>query len=199
MDGRLDSAHEARAHIHTARSQAQRGCETVAVGEAAARDEWHVERLASFAEKNEVCDVALADVACAFETVDAEKVDAELNGTLGVADSSALVENGDARLLELLDDGAGRVTRRLDNVDALVDDGLRIGAVVRRHHGGEERDVDAKGVFGESAASADLVAESSGRGEDEGGDYAQAACVGDGRCEVRGTDVHHAALDDGHC
>lgn len=51
-------------------------------------------------------------------------------------------------LLELPDDWPGAVTGGLDDVDALVDDGLGIGAVIRRVEGRQEGDVDTKGVLG---------------------------------------------------
>ena len=198
MDGRLDGAHEPRAHVDAAGPEAQRGREAPAVGEPTAGDEGHAsEGLARATEEDKVGNVALADVAGALEAVDAEKIDAQADGALGVADAGALVQDGDAGLFELLDDGAGGVTRSLDNVDPLVDDGLGVGAVVRRDESRQKGDIDGKGTVGEGAAAADLVAQGSGRGENEGGDDAQAAGVGDGRGEVSGPDVHHATLDDG--
>ncbi|KAJ3493361.1 hypothetical protein NLG97_g4784 [Lecanicillium saksenae] len=71
------------------------------------------------------------------------------------------------------------------------------GEVVRGHHGGQQGHVDGEGLLGEGAAAADLVAEGGGRGEDERGDDAETAGVGDGRGQVGGTNVHHAALDNG--
>lgn len=199
MDGRLDGAHEARAHVDAARAQHQRRGEALAVGEAARRDEGRLERLPRAAQQDEVCNVALADVARALEAVDAEEVDAQLDGALGVADGGALVQDGDARGLELADDGAGRVAGRLDDAHALVDDGLRVRRVVGRQHRRQQRQVDGERVLGQRAAALDLGAQGLGRGEDEGRDDAQAAGVGHGRGEVGGADVHHAALDDGDC
>lgn len=92
-------------------------------------------------------------------------------------------------LLELGDDGAWAVARGLDDADALVDDGLSVGAVVWRVDGGQEGDVDGEGVLGQGAALLDLLAEVLGRGEDEGGDDAQAAGVGDGGGEFGVADV----------
>lgn len=128
-------------------------------------------------------------MASTFEAVNAQKVDAELDGTLGVADGGALVQDDAAGLFQLGDDGAGAVAGRLDDVDALVDDGLGVGAVVGGVERGQEGDVDGKGVFGQGAALLDLLAEIGGRGEDEGRDDAQAAGVGDGGGECGVADV----------
>lgn len=199
VEGRLDGAHEAGAHVDAGGAEAEGGGEAVAVGEAAAGDEGDGNLLAGAAEEDKVGNVALADVAGALEAVDAEEVDAELDGGEGVADGGALVEDDDAGSLELLDDGAGRVAGRLDDADALVNDGLGVRGVVGGHHGGQQGHVDGKGLLGEGAAAADLVAEGGRVGEDEGRDDAEAARVGDGGGEVGCANVHHAALDNGHC
>lgn len=199
VDGRLLGAHEAGAHIDTASTKAEGGGQSPAVGEATAGDEGHLERLAGLAEQDEVCKIGLANVAGALEAVDAEEVDAHLDGALGVADGGALVQDDNAGLLELGNDGARGVAGRLDNLDALIDDGLGVGAVVGGHHGGQEGNVDTEGVLGQGSAASDLLAQVVGRGEDEGGDDAEAASVGHGGGEVGGANVHHAALDDGDC
>lgn len=82
------------------------------------------------------------------------------------------MQDGEAGRLELLDDGAGGVAGRFNDADALVNDGLGVGAIVGRDEGGEQGDVDSKGSVGEGAAAADLVAQGGGRGEDEGSDDA---------------------------
>lgn len=199
VNGRLDGAHEARAHVDAACAEHQRRRQALTVCEAARRDKGRIERLPRAAQQDEVCNVALADVARTLEAVDAEEINTQFDGALGVADGGALVQDDDAGGLELADDGAGRVTGGLDDLDALVDDGLRVGRVVGRQHGGQQRQVDGEGVLGQGAAALDLGAEGLGGGEDEGRDDAQTAGVGDGRGEVCGADVHHAALNDGDC
>lgn len=124
-----------------------------------------------------------------LEPINTQKVDAELDGALGMANGGTLVQHDTAGLFELGNDGPGAVPGRLDNVDPFVDDGLGVGAVVGGVERGEEGDVDAKGVLGEGAALLDLLAELRGRGEDEGRDDAQAAGVGDGRGEFGVADV----------
>lgn len=180
-------------HVDTACTKAQRRSQPLAVGEAARGDKGHLERLARAGQEDEVGDVGLADVAGALEAVDAQKVDAELDGALGVADGGALVQDDAAGLFQLGDDGAGAVAGRLDNGDALVDDGLGVGAVVGGVERGQEGDVDGEGVLGQGAALLDLGAQVGGGGEDEGRDDAQAARVGDGGGEFGVADV----LDDG--
>lgn len=199
VNGSLHGAHEACAHVDTTGAEGQSSSETPAVGETTRGDERNLEGLASTAQQDEVGNVALADVAGAFETVNGEEVDTELDGALGMANGGALVEDGDAGLLQLRNDRPGRVSGSLDNLDAFVDDSLGVSAVVGRNHGGEESDVDTEGVLGQLAAALNLFAEGGGRGKDEGGYDTQTASVGDSRGQFGGTDVHHAALDDGHC
>lgn len=61
---------------------------------------------------------------------------------------TALVQYDTPSLLELPDDWPGAVAGRLDNVDALVDDGLGIGAIIRRVEGRQQGYVDTEGVLG---------------------------------------------------
>lgn len=180
VHGGLDGSHESRTHVGAASTEQQSRSQAVAIGETTAGNEGNLEGLTSPTQQDEVGDVALANVAGALEAVDGEEIDAELDGALGVADGGTLVEDDDAGFLELLDHRAGGVACRLDDLDALVNNGLGVRAVVGRNHGGEKGDVDGEGLLGETAAAADFVAESSGRGEDEGRDDSQTAGVGDG-------------------
>lgn len=190
----------------------------MAIGEATRSDEGHLQGLSRTRQENEVCDVGFTDVAAyiregggvsqaarhtswqvvwhspsTLETVNTQKVHPQLDGTLGVADGRALVQHDAPGLFELRDNGARAVACRLDDPDALVDDGLGIGAVVWGVERGQKGDVHAEGVFGQGAALLDLLTEVLGRGEDEGGDDAQATGVGDGGGEFGVADI----LDDG--
>lgn len=164
----LDGSHEPCAHVDTRCTKQQGSGQAVAIGKTTTSNEGDLEGLTGSTQQNEVGDVALANVAGTLEAVNGQEVDAELNGALGMANGSALVEDNDAGLLQLLDDRAGRVACRLDNLDTLVNDGLGVGTVVRRDHGREESDVDGEGLLGKGAAPADFVAEGCGRREDEG-------------------------------
>jgi len=94
--------------------------------------------------EEQAADVVLARVTCALEAVDREEVDADLFGGLGVTDARALVDDGEAVLLEVLDDrDGGGPAGRLGNLDALLDDDLGVLVVRRRRDGREEREVDA--------------------------------------------------------
>lgn len=116
-----------------------------------------------------------------LEAINAQKVNTELNGTLGMADGGALVQDNAASGLEFGNDWARAVSGRLDDADAFVDDGLGVGAVVGRVDGGQQGDVDGKGVLCQCATLLDLLAQVGGRGKDEGGDDAQAASIGNRR------------------
>lgn len=63
MDGRLDGAHEARAHVDAAGAEAQRGREALPVGEAARGDEGDLEGLPRAREEDEVGYVGFSYVA----------------------------------------------------------------------------------------------------------------------------------------
>ena len=168
VDRRLDRAHEARPHVNALGPETQCRSEALPVREAAARDERHVQALACSAQQNEIRDVALAHVSRALEAVDAEEVDAELDGRLCMADGGAFVEDGAVCGLELLDDGAGRVAGRFDDRDAFVYDGLGVAVVVWRDERGEEGQIYAKGIGGHGPAATDLGTEGIGCGLREG-------------------------------
>lgn len=124
-----------------------------------------------------------------LKPVNTQKVHAELNGALRMANRCALVQHDTSGLFQLGNDGPRAIAGRLDDVDAFVDDGLGVGAVVWGVKRGQEGDVDGEGVLGQGAALLDLLAEFRGGGKDEGGDDAQAACVGDGGGEFGIADV----------
>lgn len=164
----LDGAHEASTHVNTLGTESQRSSQTVAISETTRSNERNAEVLTGTAQENEVGDIVLADVTGTLEAIDGEEINTQLHGGLGVADGGALVEDGDARLLELLDDGAGVVAGSLDDLDALIDDDLGVGTVVGGNHGGEEGQVDTEGVLGHFAASSDFLAQVFGGGLGEG-------------------------------
>lgn len=168
VDGRLDGAHEAGAHVDALGAQADRRGETLAVREPAAGDEGHGQGLSRAGQQDEVRDVGLADVAGAFEAVDGEVVDAQADGGLRVSDRGAFVEDLAVGGFELLDYRAGGVAGCFDDADPLVDHHLRVGGVVRWDHGGEEGEVYGEGGGGHGATAADLFAEVFGRGLGEG-------------------------------
>lgn len=133
MDWRFDRAHEARAHVDSLRAQRQGSRQPVPISKTAGRDEGRAQFLTCAAEQNEVCEVMLAHMATALEAVDREEIDAETDSSLGVADRRALVDHGDARFFQRLNYRARVVACRLDNLDALVDNRLRVCGVVWRH------------------------------------------------------------------
>lgn len=92
-------------------------------------------------------------------------------------------------LLELPDDWPRAVAGGLDDVDALVDDGLGISTVVRRVEGRQEGDIHSEGVLGQFPALLDLLAQVCRRWEDESRDDAKPAGVGDGTGQLGVPDV----------
>ena len=120
--------------------------------------------MAGAAEKDEVGDVAFSDVAGAFEAVDGEEVDTELDSGLSVTDCGTFVQDDATVGFEELDYGAGAVAGGFDDLDTFVDAHLCVFLVGRCVHRGEEGDVYTEGVGGEGFGFANLSAEVFGRG-----------------------------------
>lgn len=137
-----------------------------------------------------------------------------------MADCRALVQDDDAGLLQLGDDGARVVTGGLDDLDFFVDDDLGVGGVVGGNDGGEEGQVHSEGVFGHGATSADFFAEVFGGWLSEGcelddsvrycmqlGAFAKeyttykskSACIANSRGQLSVSNPLHTTLHDGHC
>lgn len=135
----------------------------------------------------------------AFEAVDAEKVDAQLDGALGVPDGRALVENNDAGVLEHLDHGTRAVAGRLDDLDALLDDNTCVGCIVGWYECRQERNVDGEGVRRQPPAQANLGPQLLRRRKYQSRNDTQRARVRDRRGQCRSAHVLHAALHDWDC
>lgn len=201
MDRGLDSAHEAGTHVDTASTERKSTSKTLTISVTTRSNEGYFKLLGSSPEENEVGDIVFTDVTSALEAVNREEVDTHLLGGQSVADSCALVEDGDSGGLELLDDLTGRVSSSFDwdmlgiygvrcgdaghtNLDALVNDDLGIGIVVRRNHGREEGKVHAKRLFGHGAAAADFLAEILSARLSERGEKTKTAGVGNSGGEL---------------
>lgn len=197
VDGRLDGAHEAGAHVDAFGAQGNGGSETAAVAHAARGDVRDLEGLGGLGEEDEAGNVVLTGVTGALVAVDREDVDAETLGGESVADGGALVDDDAAGFLEALDKRAGVVAGGLDDLDARLDDGGGVLVIGRGVDRGQDGEVDTERLGGHLAAAGDLFAESVGSGLGEGGDDAAATGVGDGSGHVSGSDPLHAALDDG--
>lgn len=168
MNRRFKRTHEPSTHIDTLRAKRQRRSEAMTIRETARGNKRDLQFLTGTAEKDEVGDIVLADVAGTFKPVDGQEIDAQLDGRLGMANRRALVQDGRVGLLQLRDDRARAVTCRFDDPDPFVDDHLRVGAVVRGHEGREESQVHGKGVLGHGPALSNLLAQVFGGGLCEG-------------------------------
>lgn len=217
VDGCFDSAHEARTHVDTTGTESQRGGQTLTVCETSRRDEWNTtQRLPGSAEQDEVGNVCLANMSSAFEAVNGQEVNAKLDRRLCVSDGGALVQDDSASSLELLDDWSRAVSRRLNNIDLLLDNNASVCGIVRGNHGREEGQVDAKRLVGHRSASSDLFAQVFGCGLGESGKlcyretvfecvmecqtyYAQSSSVADSGSKLSVSDPLHTTLNNGHC
>lgn len=102
------------------------------------------------------------------------------SGSERVLDGNTLVDDEATGLFERLDDLLGISARCLDDGDALFDDGLDIGPVVRGGQGGQKSEVDAEGLVGQRSALLNLLPQCLGAWLCESSDDAKASCVGDG-------------------
>ena len=168
VDWCLDRAHEACTHVYAFCAQRDRCGKTLAICKSTARDERDAEALSRAAQQDEVGDVVLAYMPRTLESVDAEEVNAELHGALGVADRGALVQDHCAVLLEHLYDWAGTVAGCLDDADALIYYDLGVLGVWGWVDRGEEGDVYAEGIFSHGLGFADFFAKVFGSWLSEG-------------------------------
>lgn len=199
MNRRLNRAHKPRAHIDPLSAQTQRSSKSLPVRKPTRSNKRHRHRLPRAGKQDEVRNIALAHMTGTFKPINAQKVHTQLHRTQSMPNRRTLVQNHTrrVRLLQHLDHRARTIARRLHNPDAFLNHHAGVGAVVWRHHGGQESDVDAEGEFGHGSRAADFFAQVFGRGLREGCEDAEAAGVGDGGGELGVAYPHHAALNDG--
>lgn len=199
VDRGFHRAHESGAHVDALGTKAQRSSQALSVRETSRGNERNSHGLAGTGQQDEVGDVALANVAGAFEAVDGEEVDAELHGAQRVPDCGALVQN-DTRgvgFLQLLDDGTWAVAGGLHNANALFQHYASVCGVVWGHHSRQKGEVDSEGVGSHCLAAADLFAKVFRCRLGQGCDETKTTSVGHGGCKLSVAHPHHAALDDG--
>src|SRR5690606_22879004 len=140
-------------------------------------------------------DVVLPRVSGAFKAVDADGVHTQFFRLQGVLDGDTLVDNDDARFLQLGPVLDAAVARGLHHLDATVDDDIDIVFVRWWLDGGKDGHIDAEGLAGHGLAAGNLVAQIFRGGLGEAGEDAQAAGVGDGGGQLGLAHPLHAALD----
>lgn len=114
----------------------------------------------------------------AFETVDAQEINTKLHRRLSMSDGGALVEDDDASLLELADDGTGRVASSLHDLDTLINDNLGVSLVVGGNKGRQKSDVDGEWPRRQLLALANFLTETLRFRPDQGSDDTQATSIG---------------------
>lgn len=102
-----------------------------------------------------------------LKPINTQEINTQLDRALCMADGGTLVQHDAPGRLQLLDNGARAVPRRLDDGDALVNDGLGVGSVVGRVERWQEGDVHAEWVLGHGPAPLDLLAQVGRRGEQQ--------------------------------
>lgn len=123
------------------------------------------------------------DLPSAFETVNAQEIHTELHRRLSMLDGGALVEDDNTSLLELADDGTGRVASSLHDLDALVNDNLGVSLIVRGDKGRKKRDVDGEWPRRQLLALANLLTETLRLRPNQGSNDTQTTGVGHGTGE----------------
>ena len=153
MDRRFDCAHEPCSHVDPFCAQTQRCSETLPVCKTTRSYERNDERLSCPAEEDEIGNVRFPDMTGALKSIDGQKVNAELDCRLSVADCGAFVQDYAVSGFELFDHRSWAVSRSLDNLDPFFDDCFSVSMVVRRYKGGEEGKVDSKWVLSHCSTS----------------------------------------------
>ena len=121
MDRRLDRTHKPRAHIFTALTRpARTSPRTRPVREAPRNNKRHAQTLPRPAQQDEIRDIVLGNMSRTLKTIDRQKIFAELDGALRVADRGALVEHDAAVFLYVSDGGPGDCSG-LDDADSFFD------------------------------------------------------------------------------
>jgi hypothetical protein len=135
-------------------------------------------------------------MAAAFEAVDAHGVAADRFGLQRVAHRGAFVDDLDAGFLERGKPLLRIVSRRLDDLDAAVDDRPDIAGIVGRRDGRQESKIDTERPVGHFAAATDLAGQRLRRALRQAGDDAEPAGRRHRRRQLGEADIVHAALDD---
>src|SRR6476619_2827980 len=200
MDRRLGGAHEPRAHIDAVGAEGKRCHQASTVGEAAGGDHRDVDLGGRRGEQDQAGNVVLAGMACTFEAVDADAVDAKALSFDRVAHRGALVQHLDAVVVEHRQVRRWVGARGFDDLDARVDDHLPVLVIRRRVDGREDRQVHAERLVGQIAALGDLAGQIRGRRLRQRGDETQRTGIRHRRNKCRAatplhTTLHHGMLD----
>jgi len=129
----------------------------LSICKASGGNEWHLERLSSSTEEDEIRNIRLADVPSTLEAIDAQEINTKLDGTLCVTNGGTLVEYNCANSFQLFDNWSGAVPGGLDNSDTFVDSHLCICSIIRCIHGWKKCNIDTKRLIGHGLAFSDFL------------------------------------------
>ncbi len=135
-------------------------------------------------------------MAATFETIDADRVAADLLGLERMANRGAFVDHLDAGRLQRRHVLLRAASGGFDRLDAAFPDGRDIFRIGRRRECRKEGQVHAERLVGHVAATRDFPGEQFGGALRQAGDDAKPAGVGDRGGEFGKTDIVHAALND---
>ena len=197
VDRRLDRRAETRAHVDALGTEAECGDEAAAVAEAARGEHRDLDLVGGRRDQDQAGDIILARMARTFETVDRDDVAAGALGRQRVADRGAFVEDFDAvRLQHFPNFTHRRGACGFDDLDATIDDCLRIGLVIGGVDCREDGHVYAERLVGHRPAFFDFLAQRLGGRLGQCGDDAKAASVRYRAREFGIADALHPALHD---
>ena len=118
MHRRLFGGDEAGAHVHAVGTHGERGDQRTGIGHAAGGDEGDFQLVGGARQQDHVGNVVLTWVATAFETVDRNRIAADLLRLQRMPHRSAFVDDLDAGVLEMRHHLHRVAARRLDDLDA---------------------------------------------------------------------------------
>jgi hypothetical protein len=188
---------EARTHVHAFGAERQCRRHAATVADAARSDHRHVERLHRERDQHQTGHVVFPGVTGAFESVDADDVDAVALRRQRMTHRDAFVDQHHATRLRLVDEGLRIVAGGFEDADAGIENDVEVGLVGRRLDRRQYRQIHAERCIGHAAAAFDLLRQRLGRGLGERRQDAQTAGVRHRRRQFRRADPHHSALHDG--
>ena len=157
VDGGFLCGHEAGAHIGPVGAKGERGGQRAAIGHAARGDHRNLYRVDRRRQQDHDADIVLARMSGALEAVDRDHVHAQPLGGNRVTDRGAFVDHLDPIGLEARQMIDRAAARRLDDLDAALDDRFAVIVVRNGVERRQERQVHPERLVGQIATALDLV------------------------------------------
>ena len=178
VDGRIFSRQEARTHVHALRTQRHRRHQASAVGHATGGHKRNSQFLRRSGQQDEVGNVVLARMTTTFETVDADRVAANVFCLKGMAHRRTLVNYLDTGSLQLWHVLLRTATGGFHRLHSTLYNGINVVWIGRSLERGQESQIYPERLVGHGLAAGDLPGQILGGGLGQAGDDAETARIG---------------------